>query len=68
MSVETIIREQEVSDKIDDDTITRLGITVFEKLAQESEDVINPIESTATFEIRNSLTRLPDGQTVPDER
>jgi hypothetical protein len=68
MSVETIIREQEVSDKIHDDTITGLGITVFEKLAQESEDVTNPIESTTTFEIRNSLTRRPDGQTVPDER
>ncbi len=68
MSLETISREQEVNDKTYDKTITRLGITVFEKLAQESEDETNQIESITTFEIRNSLTRLPDGQTVPDER
>ncbi len=68
MSVETISKEQEVSDKICEETIARLGITVFEKLAEESKNQTDSIESTTTLEIRNSLTRLPDGQTVPDER
>ena len=43
-------------------------MTVFEKLAQDAENETENIEGVTSIEIRNSLTRLPDGQTVPDER
>ncbi len=66
MSTETLLREQLEVDKLDNKTISRLGMTVFEKLAKDTEN--ESIEATSTIEIKNSLTRLPDGQTVPDER
>ncbi len=66
MSTEILSREQLEVDKLDNETISRLGMTVFEKLAKNTET--ESIEATSTIEIKNSLTRLPDGQTVPDER
>jgi len=66
MSTETLLREQLEVDKLDNETISRLGMTVFEKLAKDTET--EAIEATSTIEIKNSLTRLSDGQTVPDER
>jgi len=65
MSTETLLREQLEVDKLDNETISRIGMTVFEKLAKDTET--EAIEATSTIEIKNSLTRLADGQTVPDE-
>jgi len=64
MSTEILSREQLEVDKLDNETISRLGMTVFEKLAKDTET--ESIEATSPIEIKNSLTRLPDGQTVPD--
>ncbi len=68
MSLETLSREQIGKDGICEETIQSLGVTVFEKLAQDAEHETEKIEAVTSIEIRNSLTRLPDGQTVPDER
>ncbi len=64
MGTETLSREQLEVDKLDNETILKLSMTVFEKLAKDTET--ESIEATLPIEIKNSLTRLPDGQTVPD--
>jgi hypothetical protein len=68
MSTEILSREQLEEDKLDNETISRLGVTVFEKLAKDIQAETEFIEATSPVEIKNSLTRLSDGQTVPDER
>ncbi len=68
MSLETLSREQIGIDSISEETVQTLGMTVFEKLAQDAETEATNIEAVVPMEIRNSVTHLGDGQTVPDER
>jgi hypothetical protein len=44
------------------ETLTQLGMTAFELLAREPATVTSEVPEA--FKV--SLTRLPDGQTVPD--
>lgn len=48
--------------------VQTIGMTVFEKLAQDVDSETRDTEEIIPIEIRNSVTRLGDGQTVPDER
>ncbi len=66
MSTETLSIEQVEVNTLDNETVSRIGMTVFEKLAKDTET--ESFEATSPIEIKNSLTRMPDGQTVPDER
>lgn len=66
MSTETLSIEQVEVNTLDNETVSRIGMTVFEKLAKDTET--ESFEATSAIEIKNSLTRMPDGQTVPDER
>ncbi len=68
MSLETLSREQIGNDSISEETVQTIGMTVFEKLAQDTENEVANVEAIVPIEIRNSVTRLQDGQTVPDER
>jgi predicted flap endonuclease-1-like 5' DNA nuclease len=67
MSLETLSREQIGNDSISEETVQTIGMTVFEKLAQDTENEVANVETIVPIEIRNSVTRLGDGQTVPDE-
>ena len=70
MSLETITNGiSETTEKLSDETVLGLGQTVFEKLSEEEvESSSQQIESIVSIDMMNSVTRLSDGQTVPDER
>lgn len=45
-----------------------IGETVFEALAIDAATAIAAPDGSKEYDFTNSLTRIPDGQTVPDER
>lgn len=71
MSVDTLVREEQLENQNSDigmETATALGATVFEALAVEAETAVEQPMAEEDLKFTNSLTRLGDGQTVPDDR
>lgn len=70
MSVETLVRPEHDRTIGNENLklITGLGKTAFEILAVSAEDATERPESVEDLRLVNSVTRLGDGQTVPDER
>ncbi len=59
----------EISDNKNTEALQKdIGATVFEALATQNDSEENTSKSIEEFDFRNSVTRYPDGQTVPDER
>lgn len=74
MSAETLIRpHDQVSEQMEtitniDTTAKLIGLTAFEALAEDASTSNEREESETVMPFTNSVTRLGDGQTVPDER
>lgn len=72
MTTELLIRPDEeaagVTRELDREEALMVGGTVFEALAIDAESAIEAPEGIEDAKFTMSLTRLPGGQTVPDER
>lgn len=71
MSTETLMRSSEDNRELDALEARAIGETVFSALAVDAESAMEkPTEDSDkdNYDFTNSVTRLGDGQTVPDER
>lgn len=71
MSIENLTIERETLDKpvlSELELASSLGSTVFEALAIDEKDAFETPDIEIDPRIMSSVTRLGDGQTVPDER
>ncbi|MDZ7786259.1 MAG: hypothetical protein U5L95_04020 [Candidatus Saccharibacteria bacterium] len=74
MSAETLLRssEEEKLPEVTGEQAASLGETVFSALAVDAELATKGEDGgyggAENYEFTNSVTRLGDGQTVPDER
>jgi len=72
MSAELLVRPEEekvgISGEIGLDETKIIGRTVFEALAVDSATAIEAPEGIEDARFTRSLTRIPGGQTVPDDR
>lgn len=68
MGAELLTPPEDASATISENQAKAVGGTVFEALAVDAGSAIEAPDSTADFDFTNSLTRIPGGQTVPDER
>ena len=71
MSNETLVRTGQEERLLEAQQVQAIGETVFSALAVDAELAMEPAtegNDQASFDFTNSLTRLGDGQTVPDER
>lgn len=72
MGAELLIRPDEetagITRELDREEAITIGGTVFEALAIDGESAIEVPEGIEDVRFTMSLTRQPDGQTVPDDR
>jgi hypothetical protein len=69
MSAELVSRNEQESTANNPGVVLALGATVFEALAKESDVAMEaPEDGFADERLTMSVTRIGDGQTVPDER
>ncbi len=70
MSAEAPTLERQINEErpIGSEVSASLGATVFEALAVKTDEDILQSEENIDTRILNSVTRIPGGQTVPDER
>jgi hypothetical protein len=69
MGTELLVRPEENERReLSPEEEAKIGGTVFEALAVDSESAIELPEGVEDSRLTMSLTRIPGGQTVPDER
>lgn len=71
MSTETLVRSSVENRELDAQEARAIGETVFSALAVDAESAMEkPAEDNDmdNYNFTNSVTRLGDGQTIPDER
>lgn len=71
MSVEVLMQPEQSKDheeNLSPELAYQVGRTVFEKLAVDAEEAFEQPEVEEDSRFISSVTRLGDGQTVPDER
>lgn len=61
-------QEKDANATIGEEQAKIIGGTAFEALAVDTGSILEAPDSTADLDFTNSLTRIPGGQTVPDER
>ena len=71
MSIENLTLEKNIDDEKNlpkSELVSGIGGTVFEALAVDEKEAFVMPDTEIDTKILSSVTRLGDGQTVPDER